>query len=55
MKWHRRSFLSFSAASILAAWEWQVLADNAEEGFQPLFDGKTFEGWEARTIPRSRA
>lgn len=46
MKWHRRSFLSFSAASIVAALGWQVLAENAEEGFQPLFDGKTFEGWE---------
>ena len=46
MNWHRRSFLSFSAASFLATLGWQVLAENAEEGFQVLFDGKTFEGWE---------
>lgn len=46
MKWHRRSFLGFSVAGILAGWQSLSLADNAEEGFQPLFDGKTFEGWE---------
>jgi len=46
MKWSRRSFLSFSAVSLLATFGWQVLAENAEEGFQMLFDGKTFEGWE---------
>lgn len=46
MKWHRRSFLSFSAASVLAGVGLPVLADVAEEGFQPLFDGKSFEGWE---------
>ena len=46
MRLHRRMFLGFSTASILAALGWQVLADNAEDGFQTLFDGKTFEGWE---------
>ena len=46
MRLHRRMFLGFSAAGILAATGWQVLADSVEEGFQPLFDGKTFEGWE---------
>lgn len=46
MQWHRRSFLGFSVAGILAALRSLSLADDAEEGFQPLFDGKTFEGWE---------
>lgn len=46
MPWHRRSFLGFSMAGILAALRSFSLADDAEEGFQPLFDGKTFEGWE---------
>lgn len=46
MQWHRRSFLGFSVAGILAVLRSLSLADDAEEGFQPLFDGKTFEGWE---------
>lgn len=46
MRLHRRRFLGFSTASILTALGWQALADNAEEGFLTLFDGKTFEGWE---------
>lgn len=46
MRLHRRMFLGFSAAGILAALGGQILADNIEEGFLTLFDGKTLEGWE---------
>lgn len=46
MKWDRRSFLGVSVAGFLAGGRSRSLADNAEEGYQPLFDGKTFEGWE---------
>jgi hypothetical protein len=46
MKWHRRSFFILLATSFLSAFGWSALADNAEDGFQVLFDGKTFDGWE---------
>ena len=46
MQWHRREFLGFSAASFVAAVSGPLVAENVEEGFQSLFDGKTFEGWE---------
>ena len=42
----RRTFLGFAIATLVGSASSRLLAETAEEGFQPLFDGKTFEGWE---------
>ena len=49
MEFNRRTFLSLVAVGTVAGFERQVFADKedkAEAGFQSLFDGKTFEGWD---------
>lgn len=42
----RRTFLGFAVATLVAPASSSLLAETGEEGFQPLFDGKTFDGWE---------
>ena len=42
----RRTFLGFAIATLVGSAGSRLLAETAEEGFQPLFDGKTFDGWE---------
>ena len=42
----RRTFLGFAIATLMGSSSSRLLAEAGEEGFQPLFDGKTFEGWE---------
>lgn len=42
----RRTFLGFAIATLAGSASLSLSAETAEEGFQPLFDGKTFEGWE---------
>src|SRR5713101_1741469 len=49
MKFNRRTILSLGVLGVVAGFERQALADKEdkeEAGFQSLFDGKTFEGWE---------
>jgi hypothetical protein len=42
----RRTFLGFAVAALVGSASSRLLAETGEEGFQPLFDGKTFDGWE---------
>ena len=42
----RRTFLGFAIATLMGSSSSRLLAEAGEEGFQPLFDGKSFEGWE---------
>lgn len=46
MDFNRRTFLSLATTCVVANCGRLVLADKTEEGFTPLFDGKTFGGWE---------
>ena len=46
MHFNRRTFLSLATAGVVANCGRLVLADKTEEGFKPIFDGKTFNGWE---------
>lgn len=42
----RRAFLSCLTASLFASLTRRGFANDSEEGFQSLFDGKSFDGWE---------
>ncbi len=42
----RRTFLGFAVATLVGSASYRLMAESGEEGFQPLFDGKTFDGWE---------
>ncbi len=46
MGFDRRTFLSLAAVGAVAGFGHRTLAESDEAGFKPLFDGKTFEGWE---------
>ena len=46
MGFNRRTFLSLTAAGAVAGFGRRTLAEKDEAGFKPLFDGKTFDGWE---------
>ena len=46
MKFNRRTFLSLMAASAVIGSGRVSVAETDEAGFKPLFDGKTFDGWE---------
>lgn len=46
MKFNRRLFLSLMAASVVVGSGRLRGAEPDEAGFKPLFDGKTFDGWE---------
>ena len=46
MNFNRRTFLSVMAASVVVGSGHLNAADMDEAGFKPLFDGKTFDGWE---------
>ena len=46
MNFNRRTFLSVMAASVVVGTGHLNAADMDEAGFKPLFDGKTFDGWE---------
>ncbi len=46
MRIQRRLFLGLSAVTIVKSLGRSLLAEENELGFQPLFDGKSFAGWE---------
>lgn len=46
MNVQRRRFLQVAAAGMLGGWGRIRLAADQEEGFAPLFDGNSFDGWE---------
>ncbi len=46
MSFNRRTFLSLMAAGVVVGSSHFGVAETDEAGFKPLFDGKTFDGWE---------
>lgn len=46
MSLSRRSFLALLSASAIESSLQRLRAEEREAGFKPLFDGKTFDGWE---------
>lgn len=46
MNFNRRTFLSVIAASVVVGSRGLSAAESDETGFKPLFDGKSFDGWE---------